>query len=71
MQSMAKHFSTLQLPSSASADDVRKSYRKLALQHHPDKNPGEAQDEAVRRFREVADAYKALCEFFEKKDLKK
>lgn len=66
MPSMAEHFSILRLTCSASFDEVRKSYRKLALQYHPDKNL-EAQEDAAQQFRRVTDSYKALCDFFEKK----
>ena len=56
----AQHLRTLELPANASPDDVRRAYRRLALRHHPDKNPGEAQAEATRRFREISEAYEAL-----------
>jgi curved DNA-binding protein len=39
----------------ASEDDIRKSYRKLAREHHPDRNPGDKQAEA--KFKEIQDAY--------------
>jgi len=59
---VAKYYAALQLPATADTSDIRKAYRKLALQYHPDKNPGGAQEEAGRKFREVAEAYEALME---------
>jgi len=42
----------------ASADDIRKVYRKLAMQHHPDKNPGDKK--AEDKFKEINEAYQVL-----------
>lgn len=42
----------------ASQDEIKKAYRKLALQYHPDKNPGDK--EAEEKFKEVAEAYAIL-----------
>ena len=42
----------------ASADDLKKAYRKLAMQYHPDRNPGDKQAEA--KFKEVNEAYDVL-----------
>lgn len=42
----------------AGADDLKKAYRKLAMQYHPDRNPGDKSAEA--RFKEVNEAYDAL-----------
>lgn len=41
----------LQVPKCASEDQIKRSYRKLALKYHPDKNPGN--DEANRKFAEI------------------
>lgn len=42
----------------ASADEIKKAYRKIALQHHPDRNPGN--NEAEEKFKEAAEAYDVL-----------
>ena len=42
----------------ASKDDIKKAYRKLAMQYHPDKNPGDAA--AEDKFKEAAEAYEVL-----------
>ena len=43
---------------SASADDLKKAYRKLAMQHHPDRNPGDKA--AEQKFKEISHAYDVL-----------
>ena len=42
----------------ASADEIKKSYRKIAMQHHPDRNPGDKA--AEEKFKEAAEAYDIL-----------
>src|SRR5512140_229562 len=49
------YYQILGVERSASADDVRKAYRKLAMQYHPDRNPGDKQ--AEERFKEINEAY--------------
>lgn len=63
LRKVAVHFQTLGLPPDAGLEELKRSYRKLILQHHPDKNQGAAQEEAARRFREVSEAYEAISEF--------
>eukprot|EP00434_Breviolum_minutum_P042033 symbB.v1.2.037396.t1/scaffold5509.1/size26337/6 len=62
-----RYFRVLGLPATASHDEVRKAYRKLALQHHPDKNPGQKKAAAEIKFREVAEAYDKVCEHLRQK----
>ncbi|HEY7553647.1 MAG TPA: DnaJ domain-containing protein, partial [Candidatus Binatia bacterium] len=44
----------------ASDEEIKKAYRKLALQHHPDRNPGDKQ--AEEKFKEVSEAYQILSD---------
>ena len=57
---MAKqdYYTTLGVERGASADEMKKSYRKLAMQFHPDRNPGDAKAEA--KFKEINEAYDVL-----------
>ncbi|GAB5576012.1 dnaJ homolog subfamily B member 2 isoform X2 [Prionailurus iriomotensis] len=58
---MASYYDILDVPRSASADDIKKAYRKKALQWHPDKNP-DNKEFAERKFKEVAEAYEVLSD---------
>src|SRR4051794_7231363 len=49
------YYQVLGVPKNASHADIKKAYRKLAQQHHPDANPGNA--DAETRFKEVSSAY--------------
>ncbi len=53
-------YAVLGVPADASADDVKKAYRKLARKHHPDANAGDAVSE--RRFKEIGEAYGVLSD---------
>ncbi len=54
------YYETLGVSRTASEDEIKKAYRKLARQYHPDRNPGDKQAEA--RFKEVQDAYDVLSD---------
>ncbi|SCU90329.1 LADA_0F03312g1_1 [Lachancea dasiensis] len=56
-------YSTLGLTSDASQEDIKKAYRRLALQHHPDKVSDESlREESEVKFKEVAAAYEILSD---------
>jgi len=55
---MAEYYELLGVSREADADDIKKAYRKLALQYHPDRNNGSK--EAEERFKEVTEAYETL-----------
>jgi molecular chaperone DnaJ len=57
---MAKQdfYELLGVQRNATADDLKKAYRKLAMQYHPDRNPGDK--EAEQKFKEAAEAYEVL-----------
>jgi DnaJ-class molecular chaperone len=57
---MTDPYVTLGTSKTASADEVKKAYRKLAKQYHPDLNPGNA--EAAARFKEISVAYDLLSD---------
>ena len=54
------YYATLGVPRNASQSDIKKAYRKLARQHHPDVNRGDAA--AERRFKEVSEANEVLSD---------
>ena len=54
------YYEVLGLSRGASAEEIAKAYKKLARQHHPDRNPGDKQAEA--RFKEIQNAYDSLSD---------
>lgn len=59
---MAKtdYYETLGVPRDADPSTIKKAYRKLAVQYHPDKNPGDSS--AEEKFKEAAEAYEVLSD---------
>jgi molecular chaperone DnaJ len=61
---MAKRdfYEILGVPKNASDEDIKKSYRKLAMKFHPDRNQGEATKAAEEKFKEAKEAYEMLSD---------
>ena len=58
MMAMRDFYAVLGVERSATADEIKQAYRKLALEHHPDVNPGDG--EAEERFKEISAAKEVL-----------
>ncbi|MDE6126276.1 MAG: DnaJ domain-containing protein, partial [Muribaculaceae bacterium] len=58
MDNKRDYYEVLGVSKTATADEIKKAYRKLAIKYHPDKNPGDK--EAEEKFKEAAEAYEVL-----------
>ncbi|MFM9959312.1 MAG: molecular chaperone DnaJ [Phycisphaerales bacterium] len=60
MATTRDYYEILSVDKSADAEDIKRAYRRLAMKHHPDRNPGDADAEA--KFKEAAEAYEVLSD---------
>lgn len=60
MAAKSDYYTLLGIDKDATPDAIRKAYRKLAMQHHPDRNPGDKS--AEERFKQVSEAYAVLSD---------
>src|SRR5580765_9098931 len=60
MASKRDYYEVLGVGKNATAEEIKKSYRKVAMQFHPDRNPGDKS--AEDKFKEAAEAYEVLSD---------
>ncbi|RUR08097.1 J domain-containing protein [Legionella sp. km772] len=61
-----KLYEILNVNETAGQDEIKKAYRKLALKHHPDKNPNDKEN-AEKKFKQIAAAYEVLSDEVKRK----
>lgn len=57
---MTDYYEILEVSRTSTPEEIKKAYRKKALQYHPDRNPGDA--DAEKRFKEISEAYEVLSD---------
>ena len=67
MSDKKDYYEVLGVKKDATADEIRKAYKKLAIKWHPDKNP-DNKEEAENRFKEISEAYSVLSDPEKKKE---
>lgn len=60
MPTTRDYYEILGVDKAADAEEIKRAYRRLAMKHHPDRNPGDAEAEA--KFKEAAEAYEVLSD---------
>ena len=60
MSEKRDYYEVLEVPKTATAEEIKKAYRKQAIKYHPDKNPGDKA--AEEKFKEAAEAYEVLSD---------
>ena len=56
------YYEVLGVPRNASAEEIKKAYRKLARKHHPDLQPAESRAQATERFQQINEAHEVLSD---------
>src|SRR2546425_10996960 len=60
MATTKDYYQVLGVPETATVDEIKRAFRRLAKQHHPDRNPGKPQ--AAERFKEINEAHDVLSD---------
>src|SRR3989339_680177 len=62
MSTKRDYYEVLGIQKTSSLDEIKKAYRNLAMQHHPDRVPQEKKKEAEEKFKEISEAYAVLSD---------